>query len=125
MNAWLTVELNQLRARSSLLHTSTSFLAPLVGFIAVMTSMILFYAVNASIEVDTLQSWSCRWENVVTSTAPHFGQLCKESKTALYLSVILVPVQALVLSLAVYQTVLERKVDAVDEVTKRASPALS
>jgi hypothetical protein len=90
-----------------------------------MVSMCLFYAVNASEDVDTLQSWSCRWEAVVTSTAPHFGQLCKESKTALYLSVILVPFQAIILSLAVYQNVLERKVAAVSETTKRASPALS
>ncbi|KAF3012175.1 hypothetical protein E8E14_006407 [Neopestalotiopsis sp. 37M] len=97
-----------LRSRVSA-HTSVCFITPFVGFAASMIAMIFFYAVNASTTVDTLQSWSCQWESVEMKVQPYFGTLCHESKTALYLSVILVPVEAIVLSLAGYQCLLEKK----------------
>ena len=56
---------------------------------------------------------------------PHFGTLCKENKTALYMSVILVPVEAVLLSLAAYQMMLERKATGIAQMRKRGSPALS
>ncbi|KAK7935409.1 hypothetical protein PG985_000904 [Apiospora marii] len=106
------------------LHTPLTFAAPFVGFVAVMISMIFFYAVNASTTVDTVQSWSCQWESVSMQMKPHFGVICKETKTALYLSVILIPVEAFVLSLAGYQMMLERKAAGAAQVRK-GSPALS
>ncbi|KAK7953610.1 hypothetical protein PG996_014502 [Apiospora saccharicola] len=106
------------------LHTPLTFAAPFVGFVAVMISMIFFYAVNASTTVDTVQSWSCQWESVSMQMKPHFGAICKETKTALYLSIILIPVEAFVLSLAGYQMMLERKAAGAAHVRK-GSPALS
>jgi hypothetical protein len=106
-------------------HTPLTFAAPFVGFTAAMIAMIFFYAVNASSTVDTLQSWSCQWESVGMNLEPHFGTLCRESKTALYLSIILVPVEAAILSLASYQMILEKKARSVSESRKRSSPALS
>ncbi|KAH9883910.1 hypothetical protein F4778DRAFT_586826 [Xylariomycetidae sp. FL2044] len=110
----------------ALVHTSMTFAAPFVGFLAVMISMIFFYAVNASIRVDTLQSWSCHWGYANMLTEPHFGTLCKESETALYLSVVLVPVELVVLTMAAYQMVLERKTGGgAVPARKTSSPALS
>jgi hypothetical protein len=108
-----------------MIHTPVTFAAPFVGFVAAMVAMIFFYAINASTTVDTLQSWSCQWESVGMTVKPYFGTLCRESKTALYLSVILVPVEAVILSLASYQLILEKKASNVTESRKRNSPALS
>ncbi|KAI2631020.1 hypothetical protein GGR54DRAFT_181889 [Hypoxylon sp. NC1633] len=97
-----------LRNQTSI-HTALSLSAPFVGFTAVMISMIFFYAVNSSTTVDTLQSWSCQWGYATMSSKPHFGSLCNQSQTALYLSVILVPVELIVLTVAGYLSILERK----------------
>jgi hypothetical protein len=88
-----------LRIRSTI-HTPLTLAAPSVGFAAVMIAMIFFYAVNASSTVDTIQSWSCQWGYASMTQNPHFGTLCGESKTALYLSVILVPVELAILTAA-------------------------
>ncbi|KAK6949978.1 hypothetical protein Daesc_008301 [Daldinia eschscholtzii] len=93
----------------TLVHTSLTFAAPFVGFTAVMISMIFFYAVNASATNDTLQSWSCQWGFASMGAKPHFGTLCSESRAALYLSVILVPIELIVFTVAGYQSILERK----------------
>ncbi|KAM0819253.1 hypothetical protein AB5N19_05068 [Seiridium cardinale] len=114
----------QLRSRTSI-HTPLTFIAPFVGFVASMIAMIFFYAVNTSNTVDTLQSWSCQWESVQMSVQPYFGTLCRESKTALYLSVFLVPVEALILSLAGYQLALEKKSAGLAQSRKRDSPTPS
>ncbi|KAH8668323.1 hypothetical protein BX600DRAFT_510428 [Xylariales sp. PMI_506] len=108
-------------------HTSLTITAPLTGFAAAMIAMIFFYAINASTTVDTLQSWSCQWSGVGMTMKPYFGTLCRESKTALYLAIILVPVEAVTLSVASYQLILERKKGhaggaVVSRSPKRASP---
>lgn len=65
---------------------------------------------------------------------PHFGTLCKQSKAGLALSVLLVPLEAVVLAVAAYQSVLERQLTPIITTTttrghqhqrKAASPALS
>jgi hypothetical protein len=114
----------QLRSRTTI-HTPVTFIAPFIGFVASMIAMIFFYAVNTSTTVDTLQSWSCQWESVEMSVKPYFGTLCRESKTALYMSVILVPVEAVILSLAGYQSMLEKKAAGLVQPTKRDSPTPS
>lgn len=109
-----------------MVHTPLSFAAPFLGFAAAMIAMVFFYAINASTTVDTLQSWSCQWESVGMTMKPHFGTLCRESKTALYLSIIMVPLEAVILSLAGYQFILERKGDVMaPRFGKQGSPALS
>ncbi|KAL7947371.1 hypothetical protein V8C42DRAFT_343320 [Trichoderma barbatum] len=91
------------------LHAIASLAAPAVGFIASLVAMALFYAVNASSTVDSLQSWTCRWDNVPMTTQPHFGTLCKQSQAGVVLSVLLVPLEAAILAVAAYQAVLERQ----------------
>lgn len=91
------------------MYTPLSILAPSAGFVAVMVAMIFFYAVNASDEVDTVQSWSCQWAQAAMTAKPHFGTLCRESKTALYLAVILVPVELVLFGLAGYRRLLLRR----------------
>lgn len=56
---------------------------------------------------------------------PYFGTLCRESKTALYLSVMMVPVEAVVLSLAGYQLMLEKRAAGFIQTRKRDSPTPS
>jgi hypothetical protein len=53
---------------------------------------------------------------------PHFGALCKESKTALYLSVMIIPLEILVLGAGVLGKQGERKSVFIRE---KGSPALS
>ncbi|KAI4592595.1 hypothetical protein KJ359_011046 [Pestalotiopsis sp. 9143b] len=95
-----------------------SLIAPFAGFAASMIAMIFFYAVNASTTVDTLQSWSCQWESVEMRAQPYFGTLCRE--------MILVPVEAIILSLAGYQWILEKRAALlVVQSEKRDSPTPS
>lgn len=70
--------------------------------------MAYFYAVNASETSDTLLSWTCRWRAVPMVQRPHFETLCKESWAGVYLSVLLIPVEAIVLAVAGWQVKLER-----------------
>ncbi|KAI1085870.1 hypothetical protein F5B20DRAFT_575370 [Whalleya microplaca] len=106
-------------------HTPITFTTPFVGFTAVMISMIFFYAINTSITDDTLQSWSCQWGFANMKSKPHFGTLCKESQTALYLSVVLVPIELIIFTIASYQWALERKATSIMRPRKSSSPALS
>jgi hypothetical protein len=100
-------------------------MAPFVGFVASLVAIAFFYSVNASVTVDNLQSWSCQWGYVSMSIQPHFGTLCRQSEASLYLSVILVPVELLILTVAGVQMVLERKASAFNPSHKPGSPALS
>jgi hypothetical protein len=59
---------------------------------------------------------------------PHFGTLCKESETGLYMAIIMIPLQVIALGLAAAGIVAAKKVLAMDveELGQRkASPALS
>lgn len=71
--------------------------------------MSLFYAVNASITVDTLQSWSCRWRQVNMMQRPHFGTLCSQSRAAVVLAILLVPIELGIAVLAALQGKAERR----------------
>ena len=85
--------------------------------------MCFFYAVNASNTADTLLSWSCQWRNVVMNSRPHFGTLCRQSRAAVDLSIILVPVQVVVLGMAGWQIGLARAVR--DILGRKESPTPS
>ncbi|GJN80635.1 hypothetical protein PLIIFM63780_004162 [Purpureocillium lilacinum] len=104
-------------------HSSVSLAAPVIGFIAALVAMSLFYAVNASTTVDTVQSWTCRWKQVGMSMQPHFGSLCRQSEAALVLAILLVPLELCVLVTACFQMLLERKFSAA--LRGGSSPAMS
>ncbi|KAF4783561.1 hypothetical protein HER10_EVM0011318 [Colletotrichum scovillei] len=113
----------------TLIHNSLAVAAPSVGLVASIIAMSFFYSVNASITVDTLQSWSCRWSDVVMMTRPHFGTLCKQSKAGLYLSILLIPIEAIIVGMGGYQMMLERNMSKSNRVVleqrKSGSPAPS
>jgi len=54
---------------------------------------------------------------------PHWGALCKESKTALYLSVLMIPLEVLILTAAIFGARTEKKSFVVRE--RKGSPAMS
>ncbi|KAH7160055.1 hypothetical protein B0J13DRAFT_519479 [Dactylonectria estremocensis] len=109
------------------MHTALVFVAPAIGFIAAMIAMCFFYAINTSTTADSFQSWTCRWKDVTMMTKPHFGTLCKQSKAGLGLSVLLVPLEAVILGVAGYQASLQRQLnqDARGPERKAGSPAMS
>ncbi|KAJ3494411.1 hypothetical protein NLG97_g4094 [Lecanicillium saksenae] len=92
-------------------RSSVSLAAPVVGLIGALVAMSIYYAVNSSTQVDSIQSWSCRWDGVAMSMRPHFGTLCKESRAALTLATLLVPVEALIIGVAGYEAVLLRRIN--------------
>ena len=102
--------------------------APVVSFVVAMVAMILFYSVNGSKSVDTIQSWTCRWRDVAMLTQPYFGTLCSQSEAGLALSVLLVPLEAVVIGVAAFQLFVQKKLDAMvieRQMQKQSSPALS
>ncbi|KAL0776875.1 hypothetical protein CaCOL14_006393 [Colletotrichum acutatum] len=113
----------------TLIHNSLAVAAPSVGLVASIIAMSFFYSINASITVDTLQSWSCRWSDVVMMTRPHFGTLCKQSKAGLYLSILLIPIEAIIVGMGGYQMMLERTISKTNRVVleqrKSGSPVPS
>lgn len=100
----------QVRA-NKMVHTSTSLAAPVVGLVAALVAVVLFYAVNASEEVDTFLSWTCRWKAVPMATQPRWDTLCAQSWTGVYMAVLLIPVEAAALGMAVWCRKAEREVD--------------
>jgi Na+/H+ antiporter NhaC len=102
-----------------------TFAAPVIGLVGAVVAMAYFYTINTSTTVDTLQSWSCRWQDINMLTRPHFGTLCKQSRAGLYLSIILIPVEAVILGVAGYQVGLERYINTMAQGRKSSSPALS
>jgi hypothetical protein len=94
-----------------MVHTSTSLAAPLVGLVAALVAVIFFYAVNASEEVDTFLSWTCRWKAVPMATQPRWDTLCAQSWTGVYMAVLLIPVEAAALGMAVWCRKAEKEVD--------------
>ncbi|KAF6844938.1 hypothetical protein CMUS01_00604 [Colletotrichum musicola] len=107
-----------LRGRK-LLHNGVAVAAPAFGLVAAVIAMSFFYSINASTTVDTLQSWSCRWSQVAMAQRPHFGTLCKQSQAGLYLSVLLIPIEVIVLGAGAYQMVLEKNVSRASVVAQR------
>ena len=57
------------------------------------------------------------------TTAPYWSTLCKESKVALYLMVMIIPLEVLVLGTAAWGAFVEKQQFAVHE--RKGSPAMS
>lgn len=99
----------QLRSLPSL-HTFFSLLAPIAGLITSIVATALQYHVNTSSTSSTLLSWSCQWQTVSMSSSPNFNVICKEARVALYLTVVLIPLEVMVLGLAGARVVVGKKV---------------
>jgi hypothetical protein len=111
-----------LRARATV-HTSVTFIAPLLGLAGALISIIFYYAVNASQTVDTFLSWTCRWTDIPMSQQPRWDTLCRQSHAGLYLAILLIPVEVAALVLAGFQMKIERYTDAY--LRARKTPVLS
>jgi len=105
------------------IHSSSSFVASTICLFAGLIGMSFFYGVNRSNTVFSLQAWTCQWSDVSMTSSPHWGTLCKESKVALYLTVMIVPLEVLILASSAYVSSLERKQLIMRE--RKGSPAMS
>jgi hypothetical protein len=104
-----------------------SFITPgaaLVGLAAALLAIIWFYSVNGSDSVDTLLSWSCRWEGLSMTQKPNWAKLCRESHVSLYLSILLIPVEVITLVVVGFRRATERDISALSR-TRKGSPTLS
>ncbi|TVY21818.1 hypothetical protein LARI1_G000236 [Lachnellula arida] len=106
-----------------LIHSSISFLAPTVCLIAGLVGTSFFYGVNSSNSVSSLQSWSCQWSSINMSVKPYWSTLCKESKVALYLTVMLIPLEVIILGTVAFGAFVEKKQVVYHE--RKGSPAMS
>lgn len=118
----VTMKVPALR-NNPLVYSNFSFAAPSICLIAALIGTSFFYGVNASNTVNSLKSWSCQWSDISMNVQPYWGQLCKESKAALYLMIMLIPVEVIVLSTAAFSSFAEKKHMVVTE--RKGSPAMS
>jgi len=108
-----------------LLHIAVSFAAPALCLIAGLVGTSFFYGVNNSDTNFSLHGWSCQWSSVDMVVQPKWRSLCKESRTALYLTVMMIPLQAIVLGMSVVESSLHKKKTTVVEHERKDSPAPS
>jgi len=111
-----------LRSRTAL-HQITSFSAPIICLIAGIIGTSFFYGVNASTTEFSLQAWSCQWANINMSTEPSFKMLCRESEAALYLTVMIIPLEVLVLGTVAVNFLAAKKQPVV--LDRKGSPTMS
>ncbi|KXJ97726.1 hypothetical protein Micbo1qcDRAFT_230306 [Microdochium bolleyi] len=106
-------------------HCLVDVAAPTIGFVSIFVAIVLFYAVNASTTTDTIQSWSCQWDFTTMNVKPYFSSVCKESKTALYLSIILIPVELAAVALATRRLLLHKKSQLNQKASRSSSPSIA
>ncbi|KAI9050207.1 hypothetical protein LZ554_006348 [Drepanopeziza brunnea f. sp. 'monogermtubi'] len=106
-----------------IVSTSVSYLAPTISLIASLIATSFFYGVNASNTTSSLQSWSCQWSSIDMHVQPHWSSLCKQSKVALYLTVMMIPLQVFVLGTAAWGALAAKKESVQHE--RMESPATS
>lgn len=106
-----------------LIHTAVSFAAPLFCLIAGLIGTSFFYGVNASNTNFSLHGWSCQWSSVDMNIQPHWSTLCKESKAALYLTVMMIPLEVIALGAVAVESFLQKKISVAHG--GKGSPALS
>ncbi|KAH8815671.1 hypothetical protein F5884DRAFT_663352 [Xylogone sp. PMI_703] len=108
-----------------LAHQALTFITPTINLIAGIIGTSFFYGVNASSSTYSLKSWTCQWSGVGMSVKPHWGTLCKESKAATYLMVMIIPLEVLVLSVAAVSLMTQKKQQQDFVPERKGSPAMS
>jgi hypothetical protein len=91
------------------IHSSIGFVGPAISLIAGLVATSFFYGVNASNSTYTLHSWSCQWSPVSMDVKPHWDVLCRETSAAIYLMVMMIPLEILVLGSVAYSKVAGQK----------------
>jgi len=105
------------------IHSSVGFVGPTIGLIAGLVATSFFYGVNASSTTYTLHSWSCQWSPVAMDVKPHWDVLCRETSAAIYLMVMMIPLEVLVLGSVAYSKVAGQKQSFERE--RKGSPTMS
>jgi len=108
-----------------LAHQGMTFVAPTISFIAGIIGTSFFYGVNGSSTTYTMHSWTCQWSDVSMDVKPHWGTLCKESKAALYLMVMIIPLEALIFGVAAFSVLTQKKQQQEFVPERKGSPAMS
>ncbi|KAK2630070.1 hypothetical protein QTJ16_000890 [Diplocarpon rosae] len=106
-----------------LVAAGISYLAPAVSLVAALVGTVFFYGVDASETNSSLQSWSCQWASIDMDVQPHWETLCAESRIALYLTIMLIPLQVSVLGAMAWSQRAAQKQPAPLE--RKESPAMS
>lgn len=107
----LSVVMNKIKMvrNNSIINLLTLLSLPLIALIVSIVSISVFYSINASTTTDSFQSWTCRWKHVDMQIQPHFGTLCNQSQASVGLSVMLVPLEIIILGMAACQILLKRR----------------
>jgi hypothetical protein len=122
---WLHAKLTHPKMRNApFIHHSVSFVGPTICLIAGLVATSFFYGVNASSTTYTLHSWSCQWSPVTMDVKPHWDVLCRETSAAIYLMVMMIPLELLVLGSVVYSRFAGYK-QTFERERKTNSPAMS
>ncbi|RFU26213.1 hypothetical protein B7463_g10117, partial [Scytalidium lignicola] len=108
-----------------LAHQAMMFVAPTINLIAGIIGTSFFYGVNNSSSTYSLHSWTCQWSDINMNVKPHWGTLCKESKASVYLMVMIIPLEVLVLSTAVFSVMTQKKNQQEFVPERKGSPAMS
>ncbi|RDW78442.1 hypothetical protein BP5796_06294 [Coleophoma crateriformis] len=120
-----TSKVPSLRSKTTLHHLS-SISTPVISLIAAVIAVSFSYGINNSSSDFSIQGWSCQWSAINMTIDPHFETLCMESKTALYLSVMIMPLEVLVLGAVVVDFVTAKRHAVTFAVQERkGSPAMS
>jgi hypothetical protein len=121
MSDMINANVFQLRYRPTI-NKLMSLSAPAVGAIAAIVATSFFYGINSSDTVATVQSWSCFWSDIDTDAEPHWGKICKQSQAALYLDVVMIPLQIIIGALAIMSAIKDKRRTLTE---RKGSPALS
>jgi len=109
--------------KAPFIHRSIGFVGPTICLIAGLVATSFFYGVNASSTTYTLHSWSCQWSPVTMNVKPHWDVLCRETTAAIYLMVMMIPLEILVLGSVAYSSFAGQK--QMFERERKGSPTMS
>jgi cytosine/uracil/thiamine/allantoin permease len=112
----------QFRHNTSL-HTLLTLLSAFAGLVSAIVATSFFYGINASDVTATIQSWSCHWSDVEMTSEPDFHRICKQAEAGLYLTVMMIPLFALIGAVGIMAIVQDKKVNLM--AARKGSPALS
>ncbi|KFZ02333.1 hypothetical protein V500_00329 [Pseudogymnoascus sp. VKM F-4518 (FW-2643)] len=118
----LAGKIPSLRYNTSL-HTLLTLLSAFAGLVSAIVATSFFYGINASDVTATIQSWSCHWSDVAMASEPDFHRICKQAEAGLYLTIMMIPLFALIGAVGIMAVVHDKKVSLM--AARKGSPALS
>ncbi|OBT85027.1 hypothetical protein VE02_04962 [Pseudogymnoascus sp. 03VT05] len=105
------------------LHSLLTLISAFAGLVSAIVATSFFYGINASDVTATIQSWSCHWSDVAMTSEPDFHRICKQAEAGLYLTIMMIPLFALIGAVGIMAVVQDKKVNLM--AARKESPALS